>query len=96
MSGVDVGVLLGGVKVYTTTERGFTPEEIAERALEKILYVGEQSHPVIREQAQAFKDAIHSVLVFYLREAQSSERTNIIASLTKQGFEDMAQTIRRL
>jgi hypothetical protein len=94
--GQDVGVLLGGVKVYTTVERGFTPEEIADRALDKIIYVGEQSHPVIREQAQVFKDSIRAVLVFYLREAQQSERTNIIASLTKQGFEDMAQLIRRI
>lgn len=92
----DMGALLGGVQVYTTTERGFTPEEIAERALDKIIYVGEQSHPVIRDQAQAFKNAIRSVLVFYLREAQNSERTNIIANLSKQGFEEMAQIIRRI
>lgn len=92
----DMGALLGGVQVHTTTERGFTPEEIAERALDKIIYVGEQSHPVIRDQAQAFKDNIRGVLVFYLREAQNSERTNIVAGLTKQGFEEMAQIIRRL
>lgn len=92
----DMGALLGGVKVYTTTDRGFTPEEIAERALDKIIYVGEQSHPVIRDQAQAFKDSIRSVLVFYLREAQQSERTSIVAGLAKQGFEDMAQLIKRL
>jgi len=92
----DVGVLLGGVQVYTTENRGFTPEEIAERALNKIIYVGEQSHPAVRDQAHAFKDAIRSVLVFYLREAQASERTNIAANLSRQGFEDVAQLIRRI
>ena len=31
------GILLDGdIKVYTTQNRGFTPEEIAERAIEKI------------------------------------------------------------
>jgi hypothetical protein len=92
----DVGVLLGGVQVHTTDNRGFTPEEIAERALDRIIYIGEQSHPAIRDQAQAFKDHIRGVLVFYLREAQNSERTNIIAGLMSQGFEDMAQIIRRI
>jgi hypothetical protein len=92
----DMGALLGGVQVHTTSNRGFTPEEIAQRALDKIIHVGEQSHPAIRDQAQAFKDHIRNVLVFYLREAQQSERTNIVASLTKQGFEDMAQLIRRI
>ena len=50
------GVLLeGDIKVYTTQNRGFTPEEIAERAIEKIIYVGKDSHPVIRDQAETFK-----------------------------------------
>lgn len=31
---------LGIVKVHTTTNRGFTAEEIADRALDKIIYVG--------------------------------------------------------
>lgn len=92
----EIGALLGGVKVYTTTDRGFTPEEITERALDKIIYIGEQSHPLVRDQAQVFKDAIRGVLVFYIREAQKSERTNIIAMLSKQGHEDVAQLIRRL
>lgn len=92
----DVGALLGGVKVYTTTDRGFTPEEIAERALDKIIYVGEQSHPVIRDQAQAFKDSIRSILVFYLCEAQNSERTTIMAGLKKQGLDELAELIRRI
>lgn len=92
----DVGALLGGVQVHTTVGRGFTPEEIAERALDKIIYIGEQSHPVIRAQAQGFKDAIRGVLVFYLREAQNSERTSITANLIRQGYSDVAQIIKDL
>lgn len=92
----DLGALLGGVKVHTTSNRGFTPEEITERALDKIIYIGEQSHPAIRDQAQAFKEAIRGVLVFYLREAQKSERTTIVAMLRKNGFGDVADVIGRL
>lgn len=93
---VDVGVLLGGVVVQTTNNRGFTPEEIAERALDKIIYVGKDSHPAIVEQANAFKDAIRSVLVFYLREAQKSERTTICANLEKHGHADLSRIIRSM
>ena len=51
----SVGTLLGGdVMVMTTEGRGFTPEEIAERALDKIIHVGSNAHPAIRDQAEAF------------------------------------------
>ena len=40
MIGNSTSVLLGGgVKVMTTSGRGFNPEEIAERALDKIIAV---------------------------------------------------------
>ena len=42
------GFIGGNVTVFSTTGRGFTPEELAEQALEKIVYVGSKSHPVIR------------------------------------------------
>ena len=62
MIGNSTSALLGGnVKVYTTSNRGFTPEEISERAVDKIISVGSQTHPVIREQAEAFKENIRKV-----------------------------------
>lgn len=87
---------VGSVKVFTTHNRGFTPEEIAERALEKIIYVGEKSHPVIVEQAKAFREHIRQVLIEYLHEAQSSERLTICGLLNNQGHADLADIIRRL
>lgn len=87
---------VGSVKVFTTQNRGFTPEEIAERALEKIIYVGEKSHPVIVEQAKAFREHIRQVLIQYLQEAQESERLTICGLLNSQGHSDLADIIRRL
>ena len=52
------GVEAGSVMVQTTSNRGFTPEELADNALDKIIYVGSSSHPAIQEQAEAFM--IHS------------------------------------
>ena len=84
------GVEAGNVMVQTTSNRGFTPEEIAERALDKIVYVGSQSHPAIRDQAEAFKDSIRKVLVFYMHEAVRSHNTTIANKLNNAGHPDLA------
>jgi len=90
---IETGIDLGGVKVFTTDNRGFTAEEIAERALDKIIYVGDQSHPVIAEQARTFKEHIKRVLVHYLGEAQESERITICAKLSQAGHPEIAKLI---
>jgi hypothetical protein len=91
-----IAALLGGITVQTISGRGWSPEELADRALGKIIQVGDTSHPAIRDQANAFKEHIRSVLVFYLREAQKSERTTICAKLQAQGQTDVANAIRSL
>ena len=53
---------VGNVMVMATEGRGFTPEEIAERALDKIIYVGSHTHPAIRDQAEALQDSIRQVV----------------------------------
>ena len=87
---------IGVVRVYTTEHRGFTPEEIAERALDKIIYVGERSHPLILEQARAFKDQLRTVLVHYMKEAQESERLTIAAKLRAAGHHNTADILGEL
>lgn len=96
MSGFDGNIEMGSVQVFTTQNRGFTPEEIADRALNKIIYIGEQSHPVIVEQAKAFKESIRAVLISYLHEAQQSERITIQAKLSLQGRDDLSKIIGEL
>jgi len=74
----DVGVLLGGsVMVQTTQNRGWNADEIAERAVNKIISVGEQSHPAIRDQANAFREHIQSVVSFYIKEAIRNDRATL-------------------
>ena len=90
----EKGVLLGGsVAVLTTNNRGFTPEEIAERALDKIIYVGSSSHPVIRDQAEAFRENIRQILVFYMKEAIQSDRTSIAARLRDAGHPELVKIL---
>lgn len=85
----SVGTMLGGdVMVMTTQGRGFTPEEIAERALDKIIYVGGTSHPAIRDQAEAFKDSIRQVLVYYMHEAVRSHNVTLVNKFHKAGHSE--------
>jgi hypothetical protein len=88
------GILLDGdVKVYTTQNRGFTPEEIAERAIEKIIFVGKDSHPVIRDQAETFKKHIYHVLVQSLEQAVQSDRTTIAQRLRDAGHSELLKIL---
>lgn len=87
---------LGTVKVHTSDNRGFTPEEIAVLAADRIVYIGDRSHPLVAAQARVFKDQIQAVLVHYLQEAQANERATIYTKLTQAGYEDIANLIRSL
>jgi hypothetical protein len=83
------GFLGGTVTVHSTSGRGFTPEELAERALDKIVYVGSKSHPVIRDQAEAFKNNLRVVLIQYLQQAVRSDRTTIANRLREAGHPEL-------
>ena len=87
---------IGKVSVFTSTNRGHSPEEMAEMALNKIMLVSEDAPPVIREQALAYKDRLKEILIFYMNRMAQSERTTIWALMKKQGHEDIAEIIRRL
>jgi hypothetical protein len=83
------GFLGGNITVHSTTGRGFTPEELAEQALDKIVYVGSKSHPVIRDQAEAFKNNLRVVLIQYLQQAVRSDRTTIANRLREAGHPEL-------
>jgi len=84
------------VEVHTTQNRGFTPEEIAERCADKIISVSDEAHPAIQAQARAFRKRIVQLVGFYLREAVKSDRTTVYNALTDAGHPELAELIRRL
>lgn len=87
---------VGAFEVRTTNERGFTPEEITEDLLNKLIFISTEAHPAIRDQAIAFRNQIRPVIVHYMKQAVRSDRTTLAAQLSKQGHYDMAEIIRRL
>lgn len=76
---------VGNVKVMTTVGRGASVPEVADRALNKIISVGESMPPAIRDQAIAYKEEIRQVLEYYMAEAIRAEHTNIKNRLARVG-----------
>lgn len=84
------------VSVQTTEGRGFTPDEVAERCVQKLISVSDDAHPAIRDQARAFKKHMETVVAFYMREAIRSDRTTVYNALIDAGHPELADAIRRL
>lgn len=94
---VETGKISTGiVDVHTTSNRGFTPEEVADRCLGRIVRVSESAPPAIRDQALAYKESVRQVLTHYMREAIQSDRTTIYNALLDAGQKELAEMIRRL
>ena len=84
---------IGDIVLTTVSDRGFTPEELAERALDRILYVGRNSHPVIQEQAEAFRDQIRGVLVEYMKQAIRSNHTTLANRFRDAGHPELVKLL---
>ena len=87
---------IGSVVVETTQNKGHSPEFWAKAAADRIVSVGGECHPLIAQQAEAFKESVRSTVMFYIQEAGKSDRTTLIAELERQGHADMANIIRSL
>jgi hypothetical protein len=84
------------VDVNTTSHRGFTPEELAEQCVKKIISVSDTAPPAIKEQAIAFGTRIEKIIARYMLQAISSDRTTVYNALNDSGNPEMAELIRRL
>lgn len=86
----------GDVVVTTTTGRGRSPEEIAERLVAKLMFVSSDAPPAIRDQALAYRNRIREVCEIYLREAVKSDRVTLSNRLAEAGHSDAAALIQRI
>lgn len=87
--------MVSGVGVRTTENRGFTSEEVASRCVEKIIAIGDQSHPAIRDQARAFKERIQTVVTFYIEDAIRNDRHTIATRLRDAGHPELATILEK-
>ena len=80
--------------VYTSNPgQGHTPEQVAEMALAKIIYVAQDANPLIREQAEAYKNNIRHVLVQYMKKAIQSNHTTLANRLREAGHSELIKLL---
>lgn len=84
-----------GVHV-TTPGTGLSAEQLSRMCTDKIMHIGPEVPPVIRDQALEFKDKIFCVTKHYMAQAQKSERTSIIGVLERAGLSDAANLVRKV
>ena len=90
---IEMPGLTNGVQVVTTDSRGWAADELAQRAADKIIFVGDQSHPVIQAQARVFKDRVKHVVAFYLKEAVEQDRATIAQRLREAGHPELVHLL---
>jgi|TARA_Y100000996_G_C22242463_1_gene528277 hypothetical protein len=96
MFSVDVSSSLGKVGVQTTENKGLSPEYWTERIMERLVAVSDNADPMVKAQAEAFKETIQKVVLLYMKQAILSDRATVAGLLEKQGHKEMADIIRRL
>ena len=50
------------VDIQTTDNRGQTPEEVAERCVNKLIGISNNAHPAIKEQAHAYRKEMEKII----------------------------------
>jgi hypothetical protein len=89
------GALLGQITAKGVSGRGFTPEELAENALDRIISISSSADPVIRQQAEAFREHIRGVLVSYGNQCVRSNHTTISNRLREAGHSELTKLLEK-
>jgi hypothetical protein len=89
----ELEAAIGTVQVMTTNNRGFSAEELADRAVDQIINVGDNAPPVIADQARAFRENLRGVLIYFMHEAMRSRNVTLAAKFTKAGFPELIKLI---
>jgi hypothetical protein len=96
MIGSPTEIALGAPTVRVVNNRGFTPDEMADFAVDKIISISDTASPEAKAQAHAFRNHIHSIIRFYLSAAVKSDRTTLSNRLNEMGHHEVASIIRSI
>ena len=87
---------VGSVGVKTTNNRGFTPEEVAELCVDRLMLVSNDAPPAIKDQALAHKERMKAVIAVYMKQAIQSDRTTVYNAISDAGHKKLAEYIRKM
>lgn len=88
-------IVSSGKVTVTISSGSRTAEEWADLAMNKIVYIGENAHPVIRAQAEAFQARIRAVLVNYFKMVAEEQKSSDILFVQESGAVGLAEEMRR-
>lgn len=92
-AGTDVGMVTISV---TPPGTGMSAQQIAELCTSKIVYVGPDVPPAIRDQAMAYREHVLQVVTYYTEQAQRSQMTTAIGLLERAGLHVAADLLRTI
>ena len=92
----QIGFQLGQVMVSTTDNRGHDVEFWATETTKKIVGISAEADPHIRQQAEAFRNQVYTLILLGMKSAIASDRVTLQGMLAGQGHEEMAKIIREL
>ena len=84
------------VEIQTTDNRGQTPEEVAQRCVNKIIGISNNAHPAIKDQAHAYRLQMEKIIAIYMSQAIKSDRTTVYNAIKDSGNPKLAEYIRRM
>lgn len=79
--------------VVFTPPREMTTEEWAQLAVERMISISDEAPPAIRDQARAFRENIHALILHYMRQAIFSDRAALSHKLRGCGHDDLAMLV---
>lgn len=91
-----VGGMVGTPVIITTDNRGMTPDELVDLAMDKILSVSVTAPAAIREQALTYRNLIRAVVLDALKEAVLHDRVTVANALTKAGAPELAAILKEI
>ena len=85
---------LGNVQVQMTSGRGFTPEELAVRAVDRIVTISASVTPEVRAQAEAYRTQLYNLVLHYLKQAVTSEHTTLANKFIASGHPELIALLK--
>ena len=87
--------ILGQVKVVHVSGRGFSIDEVVDRAMEQIISIESTAPPVLRIQAEAYRNRVRAVLRQALVQSRRSYNTTLEKRFTDIGKPELASLLER-
>lgn len=92
-----LGVEMQPVSIMVSAPNtGLSPADLAKLLTDKIVFVGPDVPPAIRDQAIAFQDRVLAVSQHYLTQMERSARTTMIGQLEQAGEFRAAEILRKI